>query len=127
VLACVVSAAARHVGCMGFWACGRLEHQREHLALRCLDLRGFKTYWPQIGGKPKPQSLFPGYLFIRIELQWHEARWSPGIVALLMNGLGPAKVGDHIILELKSREGRRSPCRRRGSSRCRRGSRVGIA
>jgi transcriptional antiterminator RfaH len=87
-----------------YWACGRLEHQRERLALHCLGLRGFETYWPQISGKSKPQALFPGYLFIRIRLQWHEARWAPGIVTLLMNGEGPARVDDHVIEELKSRE-----------------------
>jgi transcription antitermination factor NusG len=87
-----------------YWACGRLENHREHLALHCLGLRGFETYWPQVRGKLKPQSLFPGYCFIKITLQWSAARWAPGVVTLLMNGDEPAKVSDRIISELHARE-----------------------
>jgi transcriptional antiterminator RfaH len=89
-----------------FWACGRLEPHRERLALRCLDLRGFATYWPQIGGKPKPEALFPGYCFISIALQWSEARWCPGVITLLMNGDEPARVADAVVEELRGREDR---------------------
>jgi transcription antitermination factor NusG len=49
-------------------------------------------------------ALFPGYCFISIELQWHAARWSIGVVQLLMDGSGPARVADSIINEIRSRE-----------------------
>ena len=48
--------------------------------------------------------LFPGYLFVLIELQWHAARWAPGVVRLVMNGVGPAAVPDGVIADLKGRE-----------------------
>jgi transcriptional antiterminator RfaH len=48
--------------------------------------------------------LFPGYLFVWIELQWHTARWAPGVVRLVMNGVGPATVPDGVITDLKGRE-----------------------
>ncbi len=47
---------------------------------------------------------FPGYLFVRIILQWHEARWAPGVVRLVMDGVAPAAVPDAIVVGLKSRE-----------------------
>ena len=30
--------------------------------------------------------LFPDYTFVRVELQWHIARWAPGVAAMVMNG-----------------------------------------
>ena len=33
--------------------------------------------------------LFPGYVFVVIESQWHAARWSPGVSNLIMDGEKP--------------------------------------
>jgi len=47
----------------------------------------------------------PGYAFVWIELQWHAARWSPGVVRLVSSGgAEPAKVPVSVIDDLKSRE-----------------------
>jgi transcriptional antiterminator RfaH len=113
-----------------FWACARLEPHRERLALHCLSLRGFATYWPQVRGKPKPEALFPGYCFISITLQWSPARWSPGIISLLMTGEQPAHVPDRIIEDLRSRERNgfvALPPRPRPGDKFQRGDRVRIA
>jgi transcriptional antiterminator RfaH len=48
--------------------------------------------------------LFPNYTFVLIRLQWHNARWSPGVVRLVMDGLRPARVPDDVISEIRSRE-----------------------
>jgi transcriptional antiterminator RfaH len=48
--------------------------------------------------------LFPGYLFIWIEIQWSRARWAPGVASLIMAGDGPARVPDSVISEIRSRE-----------------------
>jgi transcriptional antiterminator RfaH len=48
--------------------------------------------------------LFVGYCFIAIELQWHAARWSPGVVRLVLDGAAPARVPDVVIEEIRSRE-----------------------
>jgi transcription antitermination factor NusG len=37
------------------------------------------------GGRRPP--LFPGYAFVSIELQWHDARWCPGVATLIKEGL----------------------------------------
>ena len=49
-------------------------------------------------------ALFPGYLFVTIELQWSAARYCPGVTRLVMDGDRPAKVPDRIIAALKERE-----------------------
>jgi transcriptional antiterminator RfaH len=49
-------------------------------------------------------ALFPGYAFVLIELQWHAARWSPGVHRLVLDGDRPARVPDKVIAELKGRE-----------------------
>jgi hypothetical protein len=48
--------------------------------------------------------LFPAYAFVMIVSGWWNARWSPGVVRLIMNGLLPAHVPDAVISEIRSRE-----------------------
>jgi transcriptional antiterminator RfaH len=95
---------------MSFWACAQLETHRERLALHFLNRNGFTTYCPRIRGQRSSREgerstwLFPGYTFVAIALQWHAARWCPGIVELILDGDRPAKVPDKVIDDLKSRE-----------------------
>jgi transcriptional antiterminator RfaH len=95
-----------------YWAAGRLLCNREKLALRCLQIAGYSSYLPRIRARRVVRGrrvditppLFPGYLFIAIDLQWHAARWSPGIAGLVMDGVTPARVPDKVIAELRARE-----------------------
>jgi transcriptional antiterminator RfaH len=48
--------------------------------------------------------LFPGYLFLWVVSGWWNARWSPGVVRLIMDGFVPAHVPDAVIDEIRSRE-----------------------
>jgi transcriptional antiterminator RfaH len=48
--------------------------------------------------------LFRGYAFLLIQTRWYEARWSPGILGLIMDGVRPARVPDRVISELRDRE-----------------------
>jgi transcriptional antiterminator RfaH len=97
---------------MAYWAVARLEPHRERLALHCLGLAGFETYFPRLREKRMSHGrrievrppLFPGYCFLTIEAQWHAARWSVGILGLIMDGIRPAKVADSVIEEIRSRE-----------------------
>jgi transcription antitermination factor NusG len=93
---------------MSYWCCAQVDRRRERLALHCLALSGFQTYVPRIRAPQRTSTpLFPSYAFVRIELQWHAVRWSPGVLRLITNGgEGPAHVPDRIIDELRSREGR---------------------
>ena len=97
---------------MAYWCAARLQARREHLALRFLAQSGYETYFPQLrehrfsyGRKIEVRpALFPGYAFVLIQLQWHPARWAPGTLGLIMDGIQPAKVPDPVIEEIRSRE-----------------------
>lgn len=92
-----------------FWSCAQLETHRERLALHCLGVAGYQVYQPRIRRITARKSddstaLFPSYCFVLIELQWHAARWSPGVIRLILNGDAPARVPDQVIAELQGRE-----------------------
>jgi transcriptional antiterminator RfaH len=98
---------------MSYWACAQLEANRERLAVHCLSLGGFEVYLPRLRVKRatparktsmQAPALFPGYGFVLIELQWHAARWSPGVLRFVLDGDRPARVPDKVIAELKERE-----------------------
>jgi len=95
-----------------YWAAAQLQPQRDSLALHCLRQAGFETYAPRLRERRtvhgralvRPPLLFPGYAFVLVELQWSRARWSPGVVRIVMNGAAPAAVPDSVIAALKARE-----------------------
>jgi transcriptional antiterminator RfaH len=97
---------------MGYWTVARLQLHHEAVALRYLELAGYEVYYPCLREKRvrygrrielRPP-LFPGYCFLLIELQWHAARWAPGTLGLIMDGMRPARVPDGVIAEVKARE-----------------------
>src|SRR5215813_11790141 len=97
-----------------YWCAAQLQPQRERLALHFLAQAGFETYAPRLRERRTVQGrkvvrtplLFPGYAFVWIELQWSQARWSPGVVRLIMDGLAPAVVPEVVITAIKAREAR---------------------
>jgi transcriptional antiterminator RfaH len=97
---------------MAFWACAQLQPQRERLALHTLTLAGYTTYLPRLrqhrisyGRRiATTPALFPGYCFVLIQMQWHTARWAPGVVRIVLDGAAPAKVPDAVIGEIRARE-----------------------
>jgi transcriptional antiterminator RfaH len=95
-----------------FWCCAQIEPFRERLAMHCLGLSGFEVYCPRLreqvrirGRKiERTPPLFRGYAFVLIVSAWYSARWSPGVVRLVMDGEAPAHVPDAVIAEIRSRE-----------------------
>jgi len=80
--------------------------------LHCLALAGYQTYYPRLRDRRirhgrrvelRP-ALFPGYAFIAVELQWHAARWTAGVLGLIMGAHQPAHVPDSVIDEIRGRE-----------------------
>jgi transcriptional antiterminator RfaH len=82
-----------------YWCAARLMSRREAYATHCLGVAGFTTYLPRL----REQRTIRGRRVV-VELQWHAARWCPGILAIIMDGVTPARVPDHIITEIRSRE-----------------------
>jgi transcriptional antiterminator RfaH len=95
-----------------FWCAARLLPKREAFATQCLALAGFDVYLPRLRERRVVRGrrvdvnppLFPGYAFVAIVLQWHEARRCPGVSSLIMDGTRPARVPDAVIAELRGRE-----------------------
>ena len=96
-----------------YWCCAQVEHRRERLASHCLGLAGYEIYEPRLREQVRSRSgrkivrtppLFPGYLFLWVVSGWWDARWSPGVVRLIMDGLMPARVPEAVISGIKSRE-----------------------
>jgi transcriptional antiterminator RfaH len=95
-----------------YWCCAQVEPRRERLASHCLGLAGYEIYQSLLREQRRshgrkftvtPQ-LFPGYLFLWVTRGWWDARWSPGVIRLIMDGLVPAHVPDAVIDEIRSRE-----------------------
>ena len=97
---------------VSYWAVARLAPHQERLALNHLERAGFMTYLPRLrewrrshGRRIETRPpLFPGYSFFVVEAQWHAARWSIGVIGLIMNGIQPARVPDNVIAEIRGRE-----------------------
>jgi len=95
-----------------YWAAAQLQPQRDTLALHFLRQAGFETYAPRLRERRIVQGrkvvrtplLFPAYAFVFIQMQWHAARWAPGVIRLVMDGTQPARVPDAVIDEIRSRE-----------------------
>jgi transcriptional antiterminator RfaH len=95
---------------MSYWSVARIH--REGLAVYCLGLAGYETYLPRLrthrmvhGRKLELRpALFPGYLFVLVEAQWYSARWSPGVISLIMDGDAPARLPQGAIDEIRRRE-----------------------
>ena len=96
-----------------YWYCAQVEPRRERLASYTLGLAGYEIYQPLLREQRRSRSgrkitvtppLFPGYLFLWVVSGWWDARWSPGVVRLIMDGVLPARVPDAVINEIKSRE-----------------------
>jgi transcriptional antiterminator RfaH len=95
-----------------YWCCAQVEPRRERLASHCLTLAGYEIYQPLLREQRRSHGrkitvtppLFPGYLFVWVVRGWWDARWSPGVVRLIMDGLLPARVPDAVISGIRSRE-----------------------
>ena len=87
---------------MSFWAAAQIETRRESTAVHFLGLAGFTTYGPRVRERRRVNGrqvtatplLFPSYLFVLIEAQWHSVRWCPGIVRVVLSGDAPSRVPD---------------------------------
>jgi transcription antitermination factor NusG len=59
---------------------------------------------PRHAPSQKPRALFPGYAFVQISLQWHAARYCPGVIRLVGDGGAPSHVPDGVVEELRRHE-----------------------
>jgi transcriptional antiterminator RfaH len=113
-----------------YWAVAQLVPQREALAVHFLAMAGYELFSPRLKQQRVSHGrkiittplLFPGYVFVSIVAGWWNARWSPGVVRLILDGTEPAKVPLTVITELRKRAGEdglidlpKGPALRRGA------------
>jgi transcription antitermination factor NusG len=91
---------------MSYWTVCQTESQREKVAFEFLKAGGFTAYLPRIlVKKERVAPLFPGYVFVQIVEQWWAARWTVGVVRMLMWDDQPARVSDKVVCGIMKREG----------------------
>ena len=100
---------------MAYWCAAQLQANREQLALHMLqEIEGFTVYAPRLRQRRRQHGrwietlplLFVTYIFITIEREFYRARWCPGVIRLVMDGLQPARVPNEVINGLRQREHR---------------------
>lgn len=93
---------------MSYWAVAMTKAASERIAQFNLVRQNFETYLPRyitrIGKEIKVKILFPRYIFVRVDLQWHSINGTRGVTRLIMNESKPAQVPERIITDLKSKE-----------------------
>jgi transcription antitermination factor NusG len=95
----------------GRWYVIHAKPHGEAEAHRHLVRRGLEVFFPrlarrrQAGEVHRPMALFPGYLFVRLDLprQFAAAAWSPGVRRLVGAGSTPAAVDDGVVAFLQAR------------------------
>jgi len=92
-----------------FWSVAITKPNNENRAEVNLVRQGYLTYLPKylskVGKEIKVKILFPRYIFVRIEDQWHRINNTFGISRVLLNNESkPAVVSDKIIDNLKLKE-----------------------
>ena len=94
-----------------FWVAVKTKAQREAWAAENIVRQGFKYYLPLVapdkpvkGKLPKPQCLFPRYMFVQTEGRWRCLLGTYGVLGLVMCGQKPSVVPDREIATLRSRE-----------------------
>lgn len=82
---------------------------KPHQELRAeenLARQGFACYRPVVGQGARPQPLFPGYLFIRLDQQhdnWFPIRSTRGVARIVSFGPQPLAVADELVNDIRQR------------------------
>ncbi|MCP8466861.1 transcription/translation regulatory transformer protein RfaH [Pseudomonas sp. ZM23] len=82
---------------------------KPHQELRAeenLARQGFACYRPVVGQGARPQPLFPGYLFIRLDQQhdnWFPIRSTRGVSRIVSFGPQPLPVADELVEDIRRR------------------------
>ncbi len=91
------------------WYVVKTKPRAEQQVSALLEMRGVGRYLPLVRGhrnRQKPEPLFPGYLFCRLEIpsvQWVEARSLPGIAYVLSADGRPLPVAGELVETIRER------------------------
>jgi transcriptional antiterminator RfaH len=94
------------------WYALHVKPHKERIVFEQLVAEDIEAFYPRLKVTPKnPRArkirpFFPGYLFVRLDLQEsgrNALQWTPGVHGLVRTGDIPAAVPDNLIFELKGR------------------------
>src|SRR6516225_7579580 len=96
-----------------YWAVARTRGMCEGVVQRRLERQGFDVWYPRVEEVRRyrdklikvPAPLFRCYVFVRVELQWHDIRRTDGVTQVVFKGDAPARLDDAIVDALKARTG----------------------
>ena len=102
--------------CKPRWYVAQTHPRAEAKAAAHLDRQGFPTYLPRYLKRRRharrvetvSMPLFPRYLFVAVDMEtqrWRSIQSTIGVMQLVCNGEEPAPISNHIIADLKNREG----------------------
>jgi transcription antitermination factor NusG len=96
-------------GCRHTWHVVASYPKAERRAHAALHLKGYEPYLPLLTTRRPDRSwhtaaLFPGYLFIRLDLQrpWYPIRYAPGVYSLILTEGVPSICPDAVISVLQA-------------------------
>ena len=94
---------------MSFWAAAQTIAQREQPVADRLKRIGYCVVAPhgrfKIDGRLRITAVFPGYVFLKVVSAWYDARWTLGVLRLVMAGDQPARVPDWEIEKIIQQTG----------------------
>jgi transcriptional antiterminator RfaH len=83
------------------WYVVRTKTRKEDFAVQQLERRGVRVFLPKLleYGRDEVAPLFPGYLFVRIDLlaQYYRVVWTPGVRSFVAFGATPTPLGDAVV------------------------------
>lgn len=94
------------------WYALHVKPHKERIVTEHLLANQIETFYPFVNVQPqnpraaKRRPFFPGYLFVRVDLEQlgqNALRWTPGVHGLVQFGDNPAIVPERFIQELKKR------------------------
>jgi transcriptional antiterminator RfaH len=94
-----------------YWAVAQTIATREDAIADRLDRIGYKVLAPKgrfrVDGKPaRVMPVFPGYVFLHIIAgRWYDAKWTIGVLRLIMNGEQPAHLPDFEVDKIQRATG----------------------
>lgn len=95
-----------HVEPLHRWYLIQTKPHQELRAEENLTRQGFCCYRPVVGQGPRPQPLFPGYLFIHLDQQhdnWFPIRSTRGVARIVSFGPQPLPVADELVEDIRQR------------------------
>ena len=91
-----------------YWTVLKTKDTASQEARRHIESCGFEIYHPMFRAKPKrgvrkDVPLFPFYLIVKVNEQWHSLSSMRGVSKIFMAGAKPAKIADEDVQRFRDR------------------------